>query len=138
MLAYYATLLLYYATVRNTADVISGKPIAVWLQSISDVSDINPSVAFYDFHGRKREVLLIFFYSVHHTRRIRFYFIKICKIKLKWFIFLCALGEFGVISIDDRSRINRDWWGVVFTIKLSTSSAKTKRKFISLVLHIVR
>jgi hypothetical protein len=45
---------------RNTADVTGGKPIAVLLQSISDVSAINPLVAFYDIHGGKREVL--FFY----------------------------------------------------------------------------
>jgi hypothetical protein len=42
---------------RNTADVIGGKPIAVLLHSISDVSAINPLVAFYDIHGGKREVI---------------------------------------------------------------------------------
>jgi hypothetical protein len=36
---------------RNTADVIGGKPIAVLLQYISGVSAINPLVAFYDNHG---------------------------------------------------------------------------------------
>jgi hypothetical protein len=34
----------------NTADVKSGKPIAVWLQSISGANAINPLVAFYDIH----------------------------------------------------------------------------------------
>jgi hypothetical protein len=52
---------------RNTADVIGGKPIAVLLQSVSDVSAINPLVAFYDIHGGKREVL--FFYFVLDTIR---------------------------------------------------------------------
>jgi hypothetical protein len=52
---------------RNTADVTSGKPIAVLLQSISGVSAINPLVAFYDIHGGKREVL--FFYFVPDTTR---------------------------------------------------------------------
>jgi hypothetical protein len=52
---------------RNTADVIGGKPIAVLLQSISGVSAINPLVAFYDIHGGKREVL--FFYFVPDTTR---------------------------------------------------------------------
>jgi hypothetical protein len=52
---------------RNTADVISGQPIAVLLQSISDVSAINPLVVFYDTHGGKREVL--FFYFVPDTTR---------------------------------------------------------------------
>jgi membrane-bound metal-dependent hydrolase YbcI (DUF457 family) len=52
---------------RNTADVTGGKPIAVFLQSISDVFAINPLVAFYDIHGGKREVL--FFYFVPDTTR---------------------------------------------------------------------
>jgi hypothetical protein len=51
----------------NTADVTDGKPIAVWLQYISGVSAINPLVAFYDIHVRKREVL--FFYFVPDTTR---------------------------------------------------------------------
>jgi hypothetical protein len=52
---------------RNTADVIGGKPIAVLLQSISGVSAINPLVAFYNIHGGKREML--FFYFVLDTTR---------------------------------------------------------------------
>jgi hypothetical protein len=52
---------------KNTADVIGGKPIAVFLHSISGVSAINPLVAFYDIHGGKREVL--FFYFVPVTTR---------------------------------------------------------------------
>jgi hypothetical protein len=52
---------------RNTADVIGGKPNAVLLQSISSESAINPLVAFYDIHGGKREVL--FFYFVLDTTR---------------------------------------------------------------------
>jgi hypothetical protein len=44
---------------RNTAEVTGGKPIAVLLQSISGVSAINP-FAFYDIHGRKRELLFCF------------------------------------------------------------------------------
>jgi hypothetical protein len=50
---------------RNATDVTGGKPITVLLQSISDVSAINPLVAFYDIHGSKREVL--FFSSVPDT-----------------------------------------------------------------------
>jgi hypothetical protein len=46
---------------RDTADVTGGKPIAVLLQSISVVSAINPLVAFYDIHGRKRGVLFYYF-----------------------------------------------------------------------------
>jgi hypothetical protein len=38
----------------NTADVTGGKPIAFLLQSISGISAINPLVAFYDIHGRKK------------------------------------------------------------------------------------
>jgi hypothetical protein len=52
---------------KNTADVTGGKPIAVLLQSISGVCAVNPIVAFYDIHGRKREVL--FFYFVPDTTR---------------------------------------------------------------------
>jgi hypothetical protein len=52
-----------YLAVRNTADVTGGKPIAVWSQSISDVNAVNPLVAFYDIHGRKREVLSFHFVS---------------------------------------------------------------------------
>jgi hypothetical protein len=61
---------------RNTADVTGGKPIAVFLQSISGVSGINPLVAFYDIHGGKREVL--FFYFVPDTKRDCTYLITIC------------------------------------------------------------
>jgi hypothetical protein len=46
--------------------VKGGKPIAVLLQSILDVSD-NPLVAFYDIHGGKKEVL--FFYFVPECTR---------------------------------------------------------------------
>jgi hypothetical protein len=52
---------------RNTADVIGGKPIAGLLQSISDISAINSLIAFYDIHGGKSEVL--FFYFVPDTTR---------------------------------------------------------------------
>jgi hypothetical protein len=45
---------------RNTAHVTSSK-------SISDVSAVNPLVAFNDIHGRKGEVL--FFCSVPDTTR---------------------------------------------------------------------
>jgi hypothetical protein len=52
---------------RDTANVTGGKPIAVSSQSISGVNAINPLVAFYDIHGRNREVL--FFYFVPDTTR---------------------------------------------------------------------
>jgi hypothetical protein len=61
---------------RNTADVTGGKPIAVFWQSISGVSAMNPLVAFYDIHGGKREVL--FFYFVPDTTRD----IKIIQFKI--------------------------------------------------------
>jgi fermentation-respiration switch protein FrsA (DUF1100 family) len=56
-----------YLAIRNTADVTDGKPIAVWSLSMSGVSAFNLLVAFYDIHGRKREVL--FFYFVTDTTR---------------------------------------------------------------------
>jgi hypothetical protein len=52
---------------KNTADVTGGKPIAVLLQSLSDVSTINPLVAFYGIHGGKRGAILLFCPG-HHTR----------------------------------------------------------------------
>jgi hypothetical protein len=55
----------------NTAELTFGKPIAVLLQSISDVSAINPLVTFNDIHGRKTEVL--FFYFVPDTTRDSYY-----------------------------------------------------------------
>jgi hypothetical protein len=52
---------------RNTAHVTCGKPIVVWLQSITGADTINSLVAFNDIHGIKREVL--FFCSVPNTTR---------------------------------------------------------------------
>jgi hypothetical protein len=52
---------------RNTADVKGGKPVAVFLQSISDVGATNPLIAFYDIRGGKKKVL--FFYFVPDTTR---------------------------------------------------------------------
>jgi hypothetical protein len=60
---------------RNTADVTVSKPIAIRL-SISGVSAINSLVVFYDIHGRKREVLFIFFVPDttrdHHNKFVSF------------------------------------------------------------------
>jgi hypothetical protein len=53
--------------IAKTADVTGGKLIAVWSQSISGVSAINPLVASYDIHGRKKEIL--FLYSVPDNTR---------------------------------------------------------------------
>jgi hypothetical protein len=47
---------------RNTASVTGGKPIAIWLQSISDGNAVNPLVAFYDIHERKRGAILLFWH----------------------------------------------------------------------------
>jgi hypothetical protein len=55
-----------HLAMSSTADVTGGKPIAVWSQSISGVNAIYPLVAFYNIHGRKREVL---FYFVRDTTR---------------------------------------------------------------------
>jgi hypothetical protein len=61
------TLYQNYLAMRNTAHVTGGKPIAVRSQSISEVSAVNPLVAFYDIHGRNGEVLC--FCSVPDTTR---------------------------------------------------------------------
>jgi hypothetical protein len=55
---------------RNTADVTGGKPIAVWLQSISGGDAVNPLVAFYDIHGRKRGAIFLFCPG-HHKRLVK-------------------------------------------------------------------
>jgi hypothetical protein len=41
----------------NTADMIGGKPIAVWLQSISGVRADNSLVDIHNIRGRKVDVL---------------------------------------------------------------------------------
>jgi hypothetical protein len=56
-----ATLYKNYWAKKDTAYVAGGIPIAVWSQSISGISVINPLVAFYDIHGRKRAVLFFYF-----------------------------------------------------------------------------
>jgi hypothetical protein len=56
-----------YLAMSNSADVTGSNPIVVLSQSISGAFAINPLVAFYDIHGRKREVL--FFYFVPDTTR---------------------------------------------------------------------
>jgi hypothetical protein len=63
----------------NSADVTGGKLIAVLLQSISGVSAINHLLAFYDFHGGKREEL--FFYFVPDTTRD--YLIEKLRLKMR-------------------------------------------------------
>jgi hypothetical protein len=50
---------------KNTAEMLGGKPIAVSSQPISDVSVVNPLAAFYEIY-RRGEVL--FFYSVSDTK----------------------------------------------------------------------
>jgi hypothetical protein len=51
-----------HLAMRNTVDVTGGPS-----QSISGVSAVNSLIAFYDIHGRKREVQ--FFYIVSGTTR---------------------------------------------------------------------
>jgi hypothetical protein len=47
----------YYLAMTNIEDVIGGKPIAVWSQSILGVHLRSSLVAFYGIHGRKGEML---------------------------------------------------------------------------------
>jgi hypothetical protein len=55
-----------YLSIR-TADVTGGNHSRLIAVSVSGVSAINPLVAFYDSHGRKRAML--FFYFVTDTTR---------------------------------------------------------------------
>jgi hypothetical protein len=73
-----------YLAMSDTVDVTGGKPIAVWSQSISGVSAVNPLVAFYGIDGRKREVL--FFYFVPDTTRDFIFYIILNRIN--YLIFL--------------------------------------------------
>jgi hypothetical protein len=50
---------------RNTSDVTGDKPIARLIAVFSGGDAVNPLVAFYNTHGRKRDVL--FFCSVPDT-----------------------------------------------------------------------
>jgi hypothetical protein len=58
-----------YLAMRNTADVTGGLLPSDCVNS--GASAINPLVAFYDIHGRKREV--VFFYFVPDTIRDKLY-----------------------------------------------------------------
>jgi hypothetical protein len=62
-----------YLVERNTADMTVGKPIAApsdrSLRFKSGLRAVNPLVAFYDIHGRKREVS-IFHFVPDSTREI--------------------------------------------------------------------
>jgi hypothetical protein len=56
-----------YLAVRNSADVTGGRPNAVWSQFISGVNAINPIVALFDIHGRKRCYSFILSGTPHET-----------------------------------------------------------------------
>jgi hypothetical protein len=70
-----------------------GWAIAVWSQSISGVSAINPLVAFYDIHGWKREVL--FYYFVPYTHRIS---IPAYAIEQQWWQLGVSKNEMSLMS----------------------------------------
>jgi hypothetical protein len=78
---------------KNTPDVTGGKPIGVLLQSIPSVSAINPLVAFYDIHGRKREVYEM--YMRVCDANISFYSIFYIKVTRR---LVTNCKSFGVIS----------------------------------------
>jgi hypothetical protein len=65
----------------NSANVTGGKPIAVCSQSILVEIAINSLVAFYDIHGRTREVL--FFYFVPDTTQPFLFVRELQKIELQ-------------------------------------------------------
>jgi hypothetical protein len=79
---------------RNTADIthrVAYHTAAIHgSQSISGVSAINPFVAFYDTHGRKREAL--FFYSVPDTTRHGYYRLVYAVINLHYYKYFSSIG----------------------------------------------
>jgi hypothetical protein len=80
---------------RNTADVTSGKTIAVLLQCISGVNAINPLVAFYDIHGGYSDVL--FFYFVPDTTQD---ILSLNFIFKYFFAILCSVSGVNTPEID--------------------------------------
>jgi hypothetical protein len=77
---------------KNTAEVTGGKPIAVLLQSISGVSDINPLVAFYDIHGGQ----VLFFYFFPDTTDTS---ATPSGIKHEWYVYLlCTVNNIKVYT----------------------------------------
>jgi hypothetical protein len=96
---------------------VTGKPV-VWLQSISVKDAVNPLVAFYDIHGRKREVL--FFCSVPDTTRDFHIFI---------YSFISYLNRVSALGVRSRklSNIGRssDGWSNIYYLKLLRASEGT-------------
>jgi hypothetical protein len=69
------------SAMRNTPDVTGGKPIAVWLESISGMSTVIPLVAFYDIHGIFREWNVDI--HTYHSRFIPEGVAEVCQIFLR-------------------------------------------------------
>jgi hypothetical protein len=92
-----------YIAMSNTAYVTGGKPIDVRSQFISEVNAVNPSVAFYDIHGKKNEVL--FFYFVPDTTRYKVYLDR--KIIPQFFSMYC------------RHRLQKHKWKEIFLLLLA-------------------
>jgi hypothetical protein len=113
----------------NTADV-TGKPIAVWSQSISGVN-INPLVAFYYIRGRKREVP--FFYFVPDTRQI-----NINCVCLIWvWESLCELASRSIRPAFDRgsqamfAKPLNDWQKNIISSALSAEPSTSSYAFMT-------
>jgi hypothetical protein len=63
-------LMMMMIMMRNIADVTGVKPIAVYSQSISDVSAVNTLVVLYDIHHiHERKGAVLFFCSIPYTTR---------------------------------------------------------------------
>jgi hypothetical protein len=82
---------------RNTVNVTGGKLIAVWLQLISGVNAIYTLVAFYDIHGRNRDVLI--FYFVPDTTRDLNHFGKMWLSRRNIWDASCDKGRVVCISL---------------------------------------
>jgi hypothetical protein len=83
---------------NNTAAVTGGKPIAIWSQSISDVSAFNLLVAFYDIHRRKREVLFLILSCVETIRDKNIYLGAIIFLRAAWHVKPLLPAAFAVIN----------------------------------------
>jgi hypothetical protein len=92
---------------RNTADVIGGKPIAALLQYISGESAINPLVIFYDIHGRKREVLC--FYFVPDTPRdvLQYSIFQFNRLKISASTLSCNISLEQTLALQGKKSIKK-------------------------------
>jgi hypothetical protein len=56
---------------KNNADVLGHKPIAIWSQSMSSESDVNSLVTFYDIQEKKWAVIFFCSAPTHKIKMLK-------------------------------------------------------------------